>query len=439
MSFPVISIQGIGKCYKLGATHGRPAYKALRESITSVFKTPINLSSNKQSGNEGNGDVQYIWALKDISFDVHQGEVIGIIGRNGAGKSTLLKILSQITEPTEGEIRIQGRIASLLEVGTGFHPELTGRENIFMNGAILGMTRAEIKKKFDEIVTFADVEKFIDTPVKRYSSGMYVRLAFAVAAHLEPEILLVDEVLAVGDAAFQKKCLGKMEDVTKQGRTIIFVSHNMAAIENLCDRCILLDAGRLSCEGKTLLVIRRYLQEVLPAITSIPLHERKDRSGNGKVRFRSFHLEDNQGNKLTALQSGKDANFLFSYSCENDVSPKDVSVGFGIFSNDGQLLFVLYNSYTGQTFESIPSSGQFRCHVPHLPLSSGKYHLNARITVGGEEADWPRDAIALLDVEPGDFFGTGSLGFEGRCPFLVTGSWAVNEEKNSEFCRKNNF
>jgi len=263
MAEPVISVRGIGKRYRLGLTLGGYRYKALRDSIADAFKAPLRLLAGKKQNADVPDNRKKFWALKDISFDVEEGQVVGIIGRNGAGKSTLLKIISEITEPTEGEIRIRGRVASLLEVGTGFHPELTGGENIFMNGAILGMTRSEIKQKFDEIVSFAEVEQFIDTPVKRYSSGMYVRLAFAVAAHLEPEILLVDEVLAVGDAAFQKKCLGKMEEVTRQGRTVLFVSHNMGAISRLTSQCILLSGGKLALNDSTPKVVETYMTQSL--------------------------------------------------------------------------------------------------------------------------------------------------------------------------------
>ena len=296
MSSPIISVKNIGKKYKLGATLGGRNYKTLRDTIANGVKRivqSVRRAGHGAKGIVGSGESpnnqnathnapcavlsesnsrsapcplpsaeaspHEFWALKDISFDVQQGEVVGIIGANGAGKSTLLKILCGITEPTEGEIHIRGRIASLLEVGTGFHPELSGRENIFMNGAILGMTKSEIQVKFDEIVAFAEVERFIDTPVKRYSSGMYVRLAFAVAAHLEPEILLVDEVLAVGDAAFQKKCLGKMEDVSRLGRTILFVSHNMNAVNRLCPRSILVNDGRISDDGLTPDIQAKYL------------------------------------------------------------------------------------------------------------------------------------------------------------------------------------
>lgn len=256
MSDPIISVRGIGKEYRLGATI---QHDTLRDQIMAGVKGMFGMRGKPAAPKKDNS----FWALKDVSFDLHAGEAIGIIGRNGAGKSTMLKVLSQITEPTEGEIRVRGRLASLLEVGTGFHPELSGRENIYLNGVILGMTKGEIKKKFDEIVAFAEVEKFLDTPVKRYSSGMYVRLAFAVAAHLEPEILVVDEVLAVGDAAFQTKCLGKMEEVAGQGgRTVLFVSHNMAAVQALCGRIIHMKQGRKVGDGDVQEQVNDYLGEI---------------------------------------------------------------------------------------------------------------------------------------------------------------------------------
>lgn len=258
MNDTVITVENLCKKYTIG--HQKQArYETFRENLNHMGRGMLQRLQHPLSTNKENIDLEEFWALKDLNFEIQRGDRVGIIGRNGAGKSTLLKILSRITEPSSGRVAIRGRVASLLEVGTGFHPELTGRENIFLNGAILGMSRVEIKKKFDEIVDFAEIEKFLDTPVKRYSSGMYVRLAFAVAAHLEPEILLVDEVLAVGDAEFQKKCLGKMGQVAKEGRTILFVSHNMAAIESLCSRAILLKNGRKFQSGKPSPIIGQYV------------------------------------------------------------------------------------------------------------------------------------------------------------------------------------
>jgi lipopolysaccharide transport system ATP-binding protein len=302
MSRPIISVEGLGKCYRVGHQSAkREHYTALRDILARNTKELFRKTRDLVSGRQIiQGDVvEDFWALKDVSFDVEPGEVVGIIGRNGAGKSTLLKILSRITEPTEGRVTLRGRVASLLEVGTGFHPELSGRENIFLNGAILGMTRNEIKRKFDEIVDFAEVEKFLDTPVKRYSSGMYVRLAFAVAAHLEPEILIVDEVLAVGDAEFQKKCLGKMGEVAKGGRTVLFVSHNLGAISGLCSSAILLQNGSVTFRGGVGDAIRNYSDRNKPEpvnLTSIVLTEELTLSylritpqkmkGAGKLNFK---------------------------------------------------------------------------------------------------------------------------------------------------------
>ena len=260
-SEPIIRVEGLGKKYVIShQQEGRGRYQSLRDTLTNGLRAAVRRLVRPFARTERPGKEEF-WALKDVSFEVKRGEVVGIIGRNGAGKSTLLKILSRITEPTTGRVTLHGRVASLLEVGTGFHPELTGRENIYLNGAILGMSRAEIKKKFDEIVAFAEVEKFLDTPVKRYSSGMYMRLAFAVAAHLEPEILVVDEVLAVGDAEFQKKCLGKMGEVAKGGRTVLFVSHNMGAVQALCNRALLMRLGRPVREGGVSNMITAYSAE----------------------------------------------------------------------------------------------------------------------------------------------------------------------------------
>ena len=253
----MVAVEGVGKQYRLQHQRGSEPYRTLRDSIADAAAAPFTwINASRQPATTPDD----FWALRDVSFDVGAGEVVGIIGRNGAGKSTLLKILSRITEPTTGRVTLQGRVASLLEVGTGFHPELTGRENIFLNGAILGMTRQEIRRNFDAIVAFAEVERFLDTPVKRYSSGMYVRLAFAVAAHLEPDIFVIDEVLAVGDAEFQKKCLGKMHEVSRGGRTVLFVSHNMAAVQALCSRAVWLERGSVAATGPTADVVASYLQ-----------------------------------------------------------------------------------------------------------------------------------------------------------------------------------
>jgi lipopolysaccharide transport system ATP-binding protein len=286
----IISVDNLGKQYRIGT---KLPYKTFRETLMNVVTSPARLFNKNRSGENNT-----IWALKDVSFEVQEGEVLGIIGRNGAGKTTLLKILSMVTEPTKGEVKIRGRVGSLLEVGTGFHPELTGRENIFLNGAILGMRKAEIKQKFDEIVDFAEIEKFLDTPVKRYSSGMYVRLAFAVAAHLEPEILLVDEVLAVGDAAFQKKCMGKMGEVAKGGRTVLFVSHNMTSISELCGSAIWIDNGQVRLVDDAEKAVQSYLASDLSASEGIVVF---DGSESTKEAFiRSVELR-NKHDEVTSM------------------------------------------------------------------------------------------------------------------------------------------
>ena len=284
----VLRTIGLGKMYRIGGQ--RQAYRTLRDTLVQTAIRPIERIRHPGAATHRS---EVLWALRDVDLEIQHGEALGIIGRNGAGKSTLLKVLSRITEPTEGRVEVKGRVAALLEVGTGFHPELTGRENIQLNGAILGMTRAEIKSKFDEIVDFSEIGRFLDTPVKRYSSGMFVRLAFAVAAYLEPEILVVDEVLAVGDAAFQKKCLGKMEDVAGHGRTVLFVSHNMAAVTSLCSRAVLLENGRLAETGSTREVIDSYLRRGREA-SSTPLVQRTDRDGSGSMRFTALALEDDR-------------------------------------------------------------------------------------------------------------------------------------------------
>ena len=290
------------------------------------------------------------------------------------------------------------------------------------------MSRAEIKRKFDEIVAFSEIEKFLDTPVKRYSSGMYVRLAFAVAAHLEPEILIVDEVLAVGDAPFQKKCLGKMEDIADAGRTALFVSHNVASVQRLCSHCVLLSKGHLAQFGVTQPVISRYLSDTDSSRGGVNLEQVTDRSGNGLIRFTTFHLEDLDGSPLLSVQSGMDFDLIFGYRCAGIPRVDHVDVGFSLHSADTTLLAVLYSSYTGKLFESVHATGTFRCRVRSLPLKEGRYLIGFRLLANGEEADWPRQLVGCLEVLAGDFFGTGAFGYAGSAPLLLNGSWNMSHE-----------
>ena len=303
---PIVRVENLGKEYRIGKR--QQAYDTLRETITGAVSTGLSRLRRSQT----NGREDRIWALKDVTFEVQRGEVIGVVGRNGAGKSTLLKMLSRITQPTTGRVELFGRVASLLEVGTGFHPELTGRENIYLNGAILGMKKKEIERKFDQIVAFAELEQFLDTPVKRYSSGMYMRLAFAVASHLEPEILLVDEVLAVGDAAFQKKCLGKMGAVAKEGRTVVFVSHNMVAVRSLCGRALWLDNGQVVDAGETGTVVQNYLEQTtLPVLDQT--WDQAEAPGNESVQIRSARVRavDADDSQQITIESAIEIEFDF--------------------------------------------------------------------------------------------------------------------------------
>jgi lipopolysaccharide transport system ATP-binding protein len=372
----------------------------LREDFVDGFKGLLR-------GEWGQAQSEAFWALKDVSFDVNQGEVVGIIGRNGAGKSTLLKILSRIVRPTSGEVIIRGRVGSLLVVGTGFHPELTGRENIFMNGAVLGMKRSEIVRKFDEIVAFAEVEKFLDTPVKFYSSGMYVRLAFAVAAHLEPEILIVDEVLAVGDAAFQKKCLGKMGDVAeKEGRTVLFVSHNMGAVEKLCENGIFLRQGQIMFTGNKSETITQYLSSVSSEMET-SLKDREDRQGNGIVKVVGIEFRDINGNLLEFVSSGQTIDiFLYFENSQENISR--VIASLAVKTQLDVPVFLQHNRLTGDDFGNLPEKGIFAARIYDLPLPSSNYQLSYLLTKDSISLDGLSEAIDLSVID-GDFFGSSEV------------------------------
>ena len=411
-----IHVRGLGKKYRIGGPPEK--YHTLRDAIVNSVKAPVRMLTARDADKSTNE----FWALKNVSFDVHCGEIIGIIGRNGAGKSTLLKILSRITTPTEGEADIYGRVGSLLEVGTGFHPELTGRENIFLNGSILGMKKSEIEEKFDEIVKFAEIEKFIDTPVKRYSSGMFVRLAFAVAAHLNPEILIVDEVLAVGDAGFQKKCLGKMGEISQKGRTVLFVSHNMAAVSALCTKSMVLDQGIITCPlGETREAIKYYINSVNQKTLS-PLTERKDRHGEGKIKITGFSILDPEENQLVDLISGQSVEFQIHYECMTETRYDNVTADISISLTSGRFITLLSNKFSSASFDQITKKGHFSCIIKKLPLSQGEYSLNLLVRQAETIQDWIHDAV-IISVEPGNFFGTGKLPPSSHSGALFEQEW----------------
>lgn len=430
----VIRVEGLGKRYSLH--HQQPErYRSLRDSIADRAKAagrllnPFTLAgqlgrSRRQAAQELAASEEEFWALKDVSFEIRRGERVGIIGRNGAGKSTLLKILSRITEPTTGRVELRGRVASLLEVGTGFHPELTGRENIYLNGAILGMTRREIRAKFDEIVAFAEVEKFLDTPVKRYSSGMYVRLAFAVAAHLEPEILVVDEVLAVGDASFQKKCLGKMEDVAEQeGRTIIFVSHQMGSVQRLCSRALLLANGTISYDSNPLICIDFYLKS-LAKITYQPLKERKDRQGNGLATFIDAFFVDLETDQITQeLTAGKSYSFNMILDNISSQLLQGVVVSYGISDELGNYILLFRTTFEGADINLMPGQNQVSSIITNLPLSTSSYSVTLFCSLRDTEVlDSLSNAIHFT-VGHSIFYSTGSSGLASHCKVLKETQW----------------
>jgi len=428
MSETVISVENLSKEYRLGVIGSN----TLRDDVARWWANlrghpdptrkigQATQRSNVQAFERSNAP-DTLWALKDVSFEVKQGEVVGIIGRNGAGKSALLKILSRITAPTSGHVKVKGRIASLLEVGTGFHPELTGRENIYLNGAILGMVRADIARKFDEIVDFSGVEQFIDTPVKRYSSGMYVRLAFAVAAHLEPEILLVDEVLAVGDAEFQKKCLGKMSDVAHEGRTVLFVSHNMGAIHNLCGRCILLNDGRIDCTGVTETVIARYNMLNTEKATVL-LSDRTDRMGTGEIRCTQISFLNLSLEERSVLDNNNPCYIRLGYEASN-IRPKNVKVGIGLDTLEGVRLITLYSDFTGQIFSIAKGTGSILCKLETgLNLRPDTYVLHTFIGTEHDTVDAVLNATTI-QVDDSNFYGTGKLPYRAQGAVLVKHCW----------------
>lgn len=433
MSDIAIKVEGVSKQYRLGVVGTGTLSHDLNRWWSRVRgKEDPYLKVGEENDRASKSTSEYVWALKDINFEVKRGEVLGIIGKNGAGKSTLLKLLSRVTSPTTGAIKVKGRIASLLEVGTGFHPELTGRENIFLNGAILGMTKSEIKRKFDEIVMFSGTERYIDTPVKRYSSGMRVRLAFAVAAHLDPEIMIVDEVLAVGDAEFQKKAIGKMQDVSKgEGITVLFVSHNMASMLNLCNSGIFMKDGMIHSESSIENVIEVYLKDNEKASSEKLLSERVDRKGTQVAKFTYIRFLDNAFNEVSSLLNGSSYLVELSFIRKNELDAlRGVHFSIGINDNIGNRILLLSTDLTQQTFQYIPPEvTRVYIEVPQLQLTAGIYNITVNLGVMGETADWVPNA-ASFNVENGDFFKTGVSLPERQGSFLVNHNFILANNKN---------
>lgn len=418
MSETVIKVENLSKRYRIGA---REAYKTFRETLVDAVKAPFQRIANIRA------PVPYaemIWALKDVSFEVKKGEVLGIIGRNGAGKTTVLKILSRITEPTEGRVELKGRVGSLLEVGTGFHPELSGHENIYLYGAILGMDRNEITRKFNEIVAFAEIEKFIDTPVKRYSSGMYMRLAFSVAAHVEPEILLVDEVLAVGDAVFQTKCLAQMKKITSEKRTVLFVSHNMGAVASICDKSIVLEEGKIAYFGTTQEAINFYEEEIFhKGYHQQSISERRDRSGTGDVKITSFHIENEKGEKTEKIFNGQTARLVFGYQTKNNQEAQNVDFSIIVERESGERSFQFGTRFTGENFQSLNPHGFIVGTIKRFPLVPGRYKLGIYLKSESEPSDFI-PLLTYIDVVDGNFYQSSYQVYENESKILVDGTWS---------------
>lgn len=420
----MINVEGLSKVYSING-RGSASGPNLREALTEKVK------AFGRFGNAASNKTEDFWALKDVSFDVAQGDRVGIIGRNGAGKSTLLKILSRITEPSAGRVRLRGRVASLLEVGTGFHPELSGRENIFMNGSILGMTRSEILERFDDIVEFSGIEKFLDTPTKRYSSGMQVRLAFAVAAHLEPEILIIDEVLAVGDVAFQKKCLGKMHEATQSGRTVLFVSHNTAALLNLCNRGIVLQDGEVVCDDKIRPAVDKYTQSMLTSGQNVhngALHTvyQKDPKATpqGEFEFIKIELLDEQGAPKEMVKIWDGLTFRFTYCAQRAL--KRGAIDFQIISPDGQPLLYLSTQPDGSfPFDIEEGTHSVECHINQLPLSAGRYRVVAGMAVPNVEWLAPLRELGGFTIQETDVYQSGNSPSSSRSLLAVAHHWQL--------------
>lgn len=415
---PIVRVDSVSKQYRIGSSAA--AYQTLRESLTSAIRKPFR-TNNKR-------DAETLWALRDVGFEIAPGEVVGIIGRNGAGKSTLLKVLSRITEPTRGRVELFGRVGSLLEVGTGFHPELTARENIYLNGAILGMRRAEIKRKFDEIVAFSEVEKFIDTPVKHFSSGMYVRLAFAVAAHLEPEILIVDEVLSVGDAPFQKKCLGKMGDVARAGRTILFVSHNLGAVTQLCNRGIILKQGRTVFDGKASAAVSTYVDEMRTASSSVTFEDEP----NKDMQILSMSVLSSDGEIISSQPHTEPFSILIKYRVSNWTPGAHVCLD--VFTENGTRLLWATDVETVDDLSVARQSGLYtaRITIPEMVLTPGFYYFTSGIYAPGrlQPFDHRENAVSIEILDGGSLLA--NFGIRSHAATMIPLRWETTSGDQGE-------
>lgn len=417
MSKIAIKVENLSKAYQLGEFSTGTITRDIERWLYKICgKEDPFLKIVEKNDHSLKGNSNMVWSLRDVDFKIDQGDAVGIIGRNGAGKSTLLKILSRVTSPTSGKVKVKGRIASLLEVGTGFHPELTGRENIFLNGAILGMRKNEIIRKFDEIVAFSGVERYIDTPVKRYSSGMYVRLAFAVAAHLESEILIIDEVLAVGDAEFQKKCLGKMNEVSKkEGRTILFVTHNMAAVKTLCTLGIILKQGRLVSVGQASELVSEYLSNE-NLNSKRELSGRVDRVGNGNFRFVDVKIFDDNGNEISDLISGSAVNIRLCYETNSHIDESKLIIGINFNDNLQNNVFTIISDEMNARFSPLSKTGLINFDIDSLNLRGEQYFIRLLAFEGSTAIEEALDIIenaAILNVLPGDIGKIGRVNRKG--------------------------
>jgi len=421
-----IEVNNLSKIYRLSEIGTGTISRDLHRWLSKIRgKEDPFLKIGEANDRTRKGESDIVYSLQDLNFKIQQGEAVGVIGRNGAGKSTLLKILSRVTSPSTGNVKIKGRIASLLEVGTGFHPELTGRENIYLNGAILGMRKKEINRKFDEIVDFSGVERYIDTPVKRYSSGMYVRLAFAVAAHLESEILIVDEVLAVGDVEFQKKCIGKIKAVSNNdGRTVLFVSHNMASIEFLTTKAVLLQNGTIDFIGEPRKAIQRYLEKISET-TEVNLFDRTDTKTDGTITFTRAWVEDKNGMAVNEVMTGDDVSLCIEYKALNSNYLDFVQIALGIYHSNEMMVTDLWNESVGYSINlKNKPNGIIRCFINKIPLNAGSYYFNIYCK-SYNEVRYAIERACNIRVLPGDFFGSGILLEASAGVVLLQQEWNV--------------